>query len=104
MNQNSCLLIEVELKRLHRRFEHSSVRRLHQMLERSRHDTDLSILEHLTKYCKHCQMHDRSFERFSFTIKNDIDFNYNVIVDIMYINNKPILHIVDEATRFQTER
>lgn len=104
INQNSSLLIEIKLERLHRRFEHLFVRRLHQVLERSDHDFNSSISEHLTKYCKHCQMHDKFFERFSFTIKDDINFNYNIIVDIMYINSKSIFHIVDEIIRFQTEK
>jgi hypothetical protein len=32
IEKNSCLLIEIELRRLHRRFDHSSTRRLHEIL------------------------------------------------------------------------
>lgn len=102
--ENPCFLTETELRRLHRRFGHPSVRRLRQVLERSGHKVELHALEHLTKYCEHCQKHGRSPGRFSFTIKDDIDFNYNVIVDILYIQGKPVLHLVDEATRFQAGR
>lgn len=60
--------------------------------------------QHLSKYCMHCQEHGKSSRRFSFTIKDDIEFNYNVIVNILYIQGKPVLHLIDKATRFQTGR
>ena len=104
LTSNQCYLTDVDLRRLHRRFGHPSVRRLHQVLERSGHDVELQAIEYLTKYCEHCQKHAKSPGRFSFTIKDDIDFNCNVIVDILYIEGKPVLHIVDESTRFQAGR
>ena len=99
--QNPCYLTDTELRRLHRRFGHPSVHRLHQLLERSGHNVELQALQYLTKYCEQCQKHGRSPGRFTFTLKDDLDFNYNVIIDIMYIGGKPVLHLVDEATRFQ---
>jgi len=98
--QNPCFLTDVELRRLHRRFGHPSVRRLQQILQRSGHDVEFRTIEHFTKYCEHCQKYGRSPGRFSFTIKDDIEFNYNIVVDIFYIESKSVLHIVDEATRF----
>lgn len=89
---------------MHCRFEHPSVRRLQQVLERSGHNVEIHTLEHLTKYCEHCQKHGQSPGRFSFTIKDDIEFNYNVIVDILYIEGEPVLHLVDEVTCFQAGR
>lgn len=104
IEQFPSYLTETELRRLHRRFGHPSVRRLREILERSGHDSNPHVLQRLTKYCEHCQKHGRSPGRFSFSIKEDVDFNYNIIVDILYIQNKPVLHLVDEATRFQTGR
>ena len=101
---NSCNLIENEFRQLHRRFGHPFVRRLETVLNRTKHDVDSRVFRHLTKYCDACQRNDRSLGRFSFIIKNDVDFNFNIIVDILYIIFKPVLHIVDEATRFQTGR
>ena len=101
---NPCYLTDVELRRLHRRFGHPSVYRLHQLLEQSGHNVELQALQYLTKYCEQCQKHGRSPGRFTFTLKDDINFNYNVIIDIMYIGSKPVLHLVDEATRFQAGR
>jgi hypothetical protein len=111
IEKNSCLLIEIELRRLHRRFDHSSARRLYEILERSEHEVEFHAIEHLIKFCHHCQMHDKSFDRFIFSIKNeDIQFNYSIVIDILYMkwksadNNKSVLHIVNEAIRFQADR
>ena len=105
LSQNPCFLTEIELRRLHRRFGHPSVRRLHQILERSGHEVEIQALQHLTRYCEHCQKYGKSPGRFNFNIKeDDINFNFNVIVDILYIQGKPVLHLVDEATRFQAGR
>ena len=93
--------MDTELQRLQRRFGHPSVHRLHQLIERSGHNDELQALHYLTKYCEHCQKYSWSLGRFAFTLKDDFDFNYNVIVNIMYIERKRVLHIVDEATRFQ---
>ncbi|KHJ30188.1 hypothetical protein EV44_g3772 [Erysiphe necator] len=43
--------------------------------------------------------------RFKFNLKDlDLQFNHLILVDIMYIDNNPVLHIVDEATNFQAAR
>jgi hypothetical protein len=109
LNQNSCMLSEIELRRLHRRFEHFSTRRLQAILDRSEHHVDIKMLHYLIKYCHHCQIHDKFSSRFSFTLKNDLEFNFNVIVDILYLEiksdvNKSILHLMNETTRFQVDR
>jgi hypothetical protein len=98
-------LTEPELRQLHRRFGHPSVRKLTQVLERAGYDDiDSRTIEHLTKFCKHCQLHAKSPGRFKFTLKEDIDFNYSVIIDILYLNGKPVLQAVDEATAFNAAR
>ncbi len=109
IEKNSCLLIEIELRRLHRRFDHFSARRLYEILERSDHEIESRAIEHLIKFCHHCQMHEKFSDRFIFSIKNeDIQFNYSIVIDILYMkhksDNKSVLHIVNETTRFQTGR
>ena len=101
---NPCFLTNVELQRLHRRFGHLSTRRLQKVLERAGHDVNIEALEHLTKYCKHCQQYGKSPGRFKFNLKDDVNFNYSIIVDVFYISGKPVLHIVDEGTRYQAGR
>lgn len=95
---------DIELRQLHRRFGHPSVRRLARVLERSGHEIDRKALEHLTKYCRLCQLHSRAPGRFKFTLRDDREFNYCVYIDIFYIDSMPVLHVVDEATRFEAAR
>jgi polyhydroxyalkanoate synthesis regulator phasin len=98
-------LTEMELKQLHRRFGHPSVRKLTQLLEKAgQDDVNTRTIEHLTKYCSHCQLNAKSPGRFKFSIKEDAEFNYAVVVDIMYIDGSPVLHLVDEATAFNAAR
>jgi hypothetical protein len=100
-NYTSCYLTNVELQRVHRRFGHPSVARLQKVLERAGHDIDKQALEYLTKYCVHCQRHGQSPSRFKFNLRDDVQFNYSIIVDIFYIGGRPVLHVVDEGTRYQ---
>jgi hypothetical protein len=37
---------------------------------------------------------------FKFTLHEDAVFNYEVILDIFYLEGKPVLHVVDAATTF----
>jgi hypothetical protein len=108
-DENLCYLIEIELRRLHRRFDHFSARRLHQILDRFEHDVEYKAITHLIKFCHHCQMHEKSLDRFIFLIKNEeIQFNFNILMNILYIEcrkeNESVLHLMNEAIRFQTSR
>lgn len=98
-------LTDVELRRLHRRFGHPSVGRLHKVLQQSGNDVEVAALEHLSKFCHHCQMHGAAPSRFKFKLNDEYNFNYEVIIDIMYLDgNKPVLHVVDTATAFNAAR
>jgi hypothetical protein len=99
-----CHLTEPELRQLHRRFGHPSVRRLFNVLQRAGHDVELKMIEHLTKFCHYCQMNQRSPGRFRFTLKEDHEFNFSVIIDVLYLNGKAVLQVVDSSTAFQAAR
>jgi hypothetical protein len=53
----ACFLSELQLRRLHRRFGHPTVERLHRLLERSGHDGNnhCQILKKISKFCQICQ-------------------------------------------------
>jgi hypothetical protein len=98
----TVFLTETELRRLHRRFGHPAVVRLAKLLkDAGHHDFEEKTLEEVTKFCHHCQLHSSAPRRFKFTLKDDHHFNYEIIVDVMYLNSKPVLHVVDSSTAFQ---
>ncbi len=49
-------------------------------------------------------MHEKSLGRFKFTLKDDHEFNYSVIIDVMYLDGKPILQVIDSVTAFEAAR
>ena len=103
--ENPCYLTSSELLRLHRRFGHPSVKKLHALLERSGYNATTEAIARLTKFCQYCQKHRKSPGRFKFRLSDDtIDFNHSIYIDVMYINSKPALHVIDEATRFSAAR
>ena len=55
----------------------------------------------LTRFCEQCQKFGKSPGRFKFKLRDEVNFNYTILIDIMYIDGNPILHIVDEGTRYQ---
>jgi hypothetical protein len=103
---NLCYLIESKLRQLHKRFDHSSIRKLYDLLKRANHEMKKSALKKLIKFCFFCQKHEKFSERFKFILKDDANFNFNysMIVNVMYIENNSILHVIDDVTRFQTAR
>lgn len=92
---------EPELRQLHRRFGHPSVQRFVRVLERSGHDVDNKMLENITKFCHYCQLHSKAPGRFRFTLKDDYNFNYSVLADVVHLEGRQAVHIVDDATGFQ---
>ncbi|KAM4057231.1 cwf18 domain containing protein [Hirsutella rhossiliensis] len=73
-----------EIRTLHRRFGHPAVPRLHHLLKQAGHTP----------------------RRFKFTLNDDQEFNYEIIVDVMHLGTpqRPVLHVVDSATAFQGAR
>jgi hypothetical protein len=103
--KNPCYLTSSELLRLHRRFGHPSVKKLHALLKRSGHNATTKAIARLTKFCQYCQKHRKSLGRFKFRLLDDtIDFNHLIYVNVMYINSKPVLHVINKATRFSAAR
>ncbi|KAI0993172.1 hypothetical protein K3495_g15012, partial [Podosphaera aphanis] len=101
--KNAALfLTETELRRLHRRFGHPSTDRLYKLLSRAGHEgVSKETLSEISKFCHHCQLHGSAPKRFKFSLKDDREFNYEILADIMYLDSKPVLHVVDSATSFQ---
>jgi hypothetical protein len=98
-------LTEAELRRLHRRFGHPSVARLYKVLAAAGHPTDQGLIKAINEVCHLCQMNEKKPLRFKFTLKDDYEFNAEIVTDIMFLDgNTPVLHIVDTATSFNAAR
>jgi hypothetical protein len=100
----TCHLTETELRRLHRRFGHPSAARFMRVLERGGHEVNFDEIKRMTKYCQECQMNGRSPGRFKFTLRDDHEFNHSVYLDVLWLDSKAVLQVVDEATVFQAAR
>ena len=58
-------------------------------------------LEKITQECKACSEYASESKRFNLTASTDeLRFNHEVAVDLKWIENRQLLHIVDEATHF----
>lgn len=97
-----------ELRRLHCRFRHPHVDKLHNLLKWSEilnvNAETRRMLEKIEKSCDPCQSYEQNPLRFKFTLRDDADFNYKVNANNFYIDGAPILHVVDEVTPFQAAR
>jgi hypothetical protein len=100
-----CHLTETELRQLHQRFGHPAAERFCRVLARAGYENvNESVMVKIGKYCHQCQMHGSTPGRFRFTIRNDVNFNYRLVVDVMYINGKLVLYAINEAILFQVAR
>jgi len=57
-------------------------------------------LKEVTRFCHHCQLHSLAPRRFKFTLKDDHYFNYEILVDVIYLSSKLVLHVLDSLTAF----
>ena len=100
-NCNFCFLIEIELQRLHKRFDHFSIKKSKNLLKRSGYEIDRSVLKQLIKYCDLCQKHIKAPKRFRFTLRKNVNFNHSIIIDVMFIKKFSMFHIIDEGIKYQ---
>ncbi|KHJ32171.1 hypothetical protein EV44_g3834 [Erysiphe necator] len=105
-NASINYLTDIELRQLHRRLGHPSVNRLIRTLERAGHGdpSHRNILDKITRVCEFCENYSRSPGRFKFVLKEDTYFNQSLVIDVLYIDGDPVLHVVDESTSFQAAK
>jgi hypothetical protein len=46
-------------------------------------------------------MNTKSSSRFKFSLKNDYEFNYSIVIDIIYLDSKLVLYVIDIFMFFQ---
>lgn len=60
------------------------------------------MLKKIKRHCEYCQSYGGKPQRFKFTLRNDsISFNHSIHCDVLIIAKTPVLHVVDESTRFR---
>ena len=98
-----------QLEKLHRQFAHPSAGKLYNLLKRAGLEAvdakTLERLEEIVSRCEPCQKIRNAPLRFRVLIGHEnVRFNARAYIDIMYLDGRPVLHIVDEATRFSAAR
>ena len=94
-----------QLVKIHRNMHHPTAKKLFNLLLKSRPEEatpdTLKVLQDISKRCDPCQRIATAPVRFrvSFGAEN-IRFNERILLDIMYLSGDPVIHIVDDGTRF----
>ena len=106
MKSKDILFTKSELLTLHRGFSHPTTDKLLDLLKRARPwETDAGtkeVLEQISKACDACQRLGPTPLRFKTSLPNEEDliFGDKVSIDLMWVDGKAVLHVVDTATRF----
>lgn len=98
-----------QLSRLHRQFFHPSAQKLFNLMKRARPEEatpeTLEVLKDLSRRCDPCQRIQNAPIRFRVTLgAEEVRFNERILIDIMVLEGDPVLHIVDDATKFSAAR
>ena len=102
-NAQTILYTRQELHKLHLHFFHPSARKLFNLVKRA-HPTKATaqtrrLLEEISKSCSTCTEFSTRGLRFKVSMpEEDLSFNQTLAMDLMYLDNKPVLHVVDVAT------
>ena len=92
---------KTELRQLYRRFEHLSTRRLINLFNRTEEEFDPAIIKRITEFYHQYQINSKSPGRFKFNIRDtDLEFNTEIIINIIYFKNKPVFYIINSAIVF----
>jgi hypothetical protein len=101
---SACWYSRAQLLKMHRHLLQPSTTQLMKLLQRAK-PKDLppetrSLLDETSHTCHACQVY--ASKPISFQIRNvdDIVFNQEIRLDLMYIDGRPVLHVVDTGTTF----
>ena len=90
-----------QLHKLHRQFLHPSAEKLYNLLRRYRPEDTTpetkKTLKDITRRCDPCQRIRRGPTRFKESLGAEkVRFNERILMDIMYIDRAPVLHVADD--------
>lgn len=104
--EQAMFYTQSQLKRLHRHLYHPSAGKLYNLLKKIDAD-DLpadtrETLEQISKLCRTCQQIANKPHRFRIRFPDDIVFNRELRLYLMFLDDRrPVLHVVDAGTTFQ---
>lgn len=103
--ERNVLYTMPELRKLHRHFFHPQPDRLYAVINKAGGEhakpSTLRQLQDVSNTCDLCQRLSKEPSRFRVALPpDDIVFNRTVLLDIMYLDGKPLLHVVDKDTLF----
>ena len=103
--EDIVLFSRSELLKLHRGFRHPTVTKLLNLIRKARPheatEATTRILKEISKSCNTCQKLGSQTTRIKTTLPTlqEVKFGEEISMDLMFIEGKAILHIVDTATR-----
>lgn len=99
---------KAQLHHLHLHFMHPSSTKMYNLLRRAdpvgTSGETKRILEDIGKSCHACQTYATGPITFQVRFPDKVVFNNEILIDVMYLDNKPVLHIVDAGTNFMSAR
>jgi hypothetical protein len=85
-------------------FWHPTTQKLYELIKRSTPDQATAetrtLLEDIAQRCRTCQALSRKPYRFKVSMPENVVFNQTLAMDIMYLEGKALLHVVDTSTNF----
>ena len=89
------------LQRLHTRWWHASEKRMADLLRAAGvPDGTIALLPAVVKSCRICRLWERPGRRPATSSRLTERFNDVVQFDLLFIEGQPVIHVIDEATRF----
>jgi hypothetical protein len=106
--RDRILYTKSELQKLHRNFSHPSTQNLLALLKRAKADeldaTTRAVLSDIDNDYSTCQRFSSKPLRLKTTLLSGEEFSFGneLSMDLMFINGKVVLQVIDFATRFNT--
>jgi len=61
------------------------------VLQQVGYKVKVKAIKHLIKYYYYCQINQKSPSRFKFTLKDNYNFNFCIIINVIYLSGKLVL-------------
>lgn len=106
LSQSESCYSRFEIERLHKHFFHPSARKLYDLLKRSelvQATPNLKkMVDDVSLACAQCREFSQRPFRFRASLPDDsIVYNHELALDLMWLDGRPVLHVVDCHTSFQ---